>query len=177
MSQYTEEQRDYYKAKIRDLIALRSRVSAREVGKALNIDKGYALELIKEVLAEARKDLDDKKVVEHLTQANITFDLVNDRLFSIAVGEESTNRERIVALREIGRNRERQLKVMFDTGIFKRQLGNLSIEQEEKRVSAADIVGHILQSVDNDTRHRISAIVSDFLERFKQSNPVPAVPS
>jgi len=177
MPQYSDEQREFYKSKIRDLIALRSRVSAREVGKALDINKAYALELIKEVLVEARKDLDDKKVVEHLTQANLAFDLVSDRLFSIAVGEKSTNREKIAALREVGRNRERQFKLMFDTGLFKRQLGNLSIEEEEKQVSAADIIGHILQSVDNDTRQEITAIVDNFLENFQQSNPVSAVPS
>ncbi len=177
MAQYTEEQREYFKSKIKDLIALRSRVSAREAGKALGVDKGYALELIREVLAEAKKDLDDKKVVKHLAQANLAFDFVHDRLFSIAVSEKSTNREKIAALREAGRNKERQFRIMLDTGIFKRQLGNLSIEKEEKGISAADIVGAILREVDNDTRQRVTDIINNYLAKFKQSNPVPAVPS
>lgn len=175
MPKIANEQEELYKSKIQDLIVLRSRVSAREISKALNIDKDYAQKLIKEVLSEAKEEVDGEKVLSHLAQANLAFNLVSDRLFTIAVGKDSTTHEKVTALREAGKNKERQFKLMFDAGIFKRQLGSLSIgEDKPKTVSSAELLEVILNTVDANNRELIVNTVSDYLER---NSNTPAIPS
>ena len=94
---------------------------------------------------ESKEEIDETKVRDHLAQANLAFNLISDRLFTIAVGQDSTTHEKVSALREAGKNRERQSKLMFDAGIFRRQLGNLSIGADEQRkVTTAELLEVII---------------------------------
>ncbi len=181
----TPEKERYYLNQIRRLLAVRSNVTHKDVAEALGIDPAYAGKLIKKALNEASEDLEQHKIKDHVAQTRLKLDLMNDELFNIIMvkpkyDEEGkllnkeelvSARDRMLAMTGVRQNEETLFKVLFDSGIFTRKLGEQQTSLTGLIFNVSDFVKYLLENVDGDAKRKLIDAIGEFIRIKREAQP------
>lgn len=133
--QYSKERQKEHISHIRRILVVKpdsSILQVRDLLKKqkipLSLDKDYINKLVNKIRNERAERINyytlNKKIAEFEDKLNES-DL---RLWAIINSSNSTNIERISALREIRQNNKEMFDKMFDAGTFEKQLGKVKVE-------------------------------------------------
>ena len=113
-------------------------IGSRRIGKLLGLDKMTANKYLKEVRADRAKQL--KKEIDELQERSVSEELVETKeefreamneLWKIITSKKSTRTQKVQAIRTLVRTKKELFEMMLDAGLFKRHLGEGSINLTE----------------------------------------------
>jgi hypothetical protein len=132
MPSIANEQKQFYKAKIRSLIAIDHGISRLEIQKhldkeGLHLDRHYVGKLYDEILVERAKRMDRRLLNQTLSAFEDTMTEIVRVAWDIANSQYINPQARVMALREIREAHNDVFQKLFDAGIFDRKLGSLDM--------------------------------------------------
>jgi len=130
MPSIAKEQKQYYKSRIRSIIAQHpqiTQVALRERLKdnGLALDRWYVATLLKEIQVERVKRLETLTLNYALSAFQDTMMEISAVAWEIANDEFARKQDRVMALREIREAHKDMFEKLFDAGVFERKLGTL----------------------------------------------------
>lgn len=135
MAKWTKEEREQMKERVKSALIRKPRISKYELAKVLSIDKNTALKLKKEIIKENTNWISDQKVNEEVGKIEAEYDQLAFECWQIIKEEATENKDKLSAM-ELIEARKTLFNIKFDSGIFKRKLGELEIgkvlSQEEQ---------------------------------------------
>lgn len=181
----TPEKERYYLNQIRRLIAIRSNVTNRDIATALSISEQYAGTLLKKALNEASEDLEQHRIKDHVAQTRLKLNLMNDELFDLIMakpryGEDGkllnkeelvSARDRMLAMTGVRQNEETLFKVLFDSGIFTRKLGEQQTNLTGLIFNVSEFVQYLLENVDGDAKRKLVSAIGEFIRIKREAQP------
>jgi hypothetical protein len=146
----TQEQKQFYKSKIRSLIAIDHGISRRELQEqldkqGLHLDRDYIGKLFDEILVERAHRMDRRLLKQTLSSFEDTMTEIVRVAWDIANTNYINPQARVMALREIREAHNDVFQKLFDSGIFDRKLGSLDMTirnaplSEEKKKSIREV--------------------------------------
>jgi hypothetical protein len=132
MPSIAKEQKEFYKSKIRSLMAIDHGVSRRELQErldknGLHLDRDYIGKLYDEILVERTKRIDRKLLANALSSFEDTMTEVVRLAWEIANTPYISAPARVMALREIREAHNDVFQKLFDAGVFEKKLGTLDL--------------------------------------------------
>lgn len=126
------EHRQYYKARIRSVIAQRPQTSQqalaeRLAAEGLKLDRKYLGSLLNAIHVERIKRLNTLTLNYALPAFQDTMMEISAVAWSIADGEFARKQDRVMALREVREAHEDMFEKLFDAGVFERKLGTMDM--------------------------------------------------
>jgi arginine repressor len=130
MPSVAKEQKQYYKSRIRSVIAQHPQITqvalrARLKDDGLALDRWYVASLLKEIQVERVKRLNTLTLNYALSAFQDTMMEISAVAWSIANDEFARKQDRVMALREIREAHKDMFEKLFDAGVFERKLGTL----------------------------------------------------
>ncbi len=142
MSQFSKEEQENLKSKIRSLMVRAPMISKYKIAEALEIDPNTALKYRKKVLKENTKLLDKQLVNEEIGRLEQEYNELCFECWSLinnekvrdkfnrkgeVIGEEAevSARDKVGALKALIEAKKVLFGIKFDAGIFKKKLGEL----------------------------------------------------
>jgi arginine repressor len=130
MPRISHDQKQYYKARIRDLLAQDHQRTQRAIQErlkedGLDLDRTYLAPLLKAIYAERTKRADTMMLNHALAAFEDTMTEVVRDAWSIANERSARKQDRVMALREIREAHKDVFEKLFDAGVFERKLGTL----------------------------------------------------
>jgi hypothetical protein len=130
MPSIAKEQKQYYKSRIRSVIAQHpqiTQVALRERLKddGLILDRWYVASLLKEIQVERVKRLNTLTLNYAISAFQDVMMEISAVAWSIANDEFARKQDRVAALREIREAHKDMFEKLFDAGVFERKLGTL----------------------------------------------------
>lgn len=95
--------------------------------KPLNLDKDYINKLVNKIRKERAKRLDYYTVNKILAEFQDEIGELKKRLWIIITNPESSEKDKIAAIRELRTSSKDLFDKMFDAGVFTKKLGELEI--------------------------------------------------
>ena len=136
MSKWTKEEREQIKERVKSALIRKPHISKYEMARVLGIDKNTALKLKKQIIRENTKWISDQKIEEEVGKIEAEDDQFAFECWQIIKSKGSTEKDKISAIRALIEVRKTLFNIKFDSGIFKRKLGELKIgetlSQEER---------------------------------------------
>jgi len=150
MPRHTQEHKQFYKSKIRSLIAVDHGISRREIqerldAQQLHLDRDYIGKLYDEIFVERTKRMDRRLLNETLSSFEDTMTEVVRVAWEIANAPYINPQARVMALREIREAHNDVFEKLFDAGVFDRKRGSLELTirntplSEEKKKSIREV--------------------------------------
>jgi hypothetical protein len=146
---YSKEQQKEHISQIRRILVVKpesSILSIREDLKkqrnSLSLNKDYINKLVNKIRKERAKRLDYYTVNTVLANFQDEVEELKKRLWSIIIDAESSQKDKIAAIRELRTSSKDLFDKMFDAGVFKRKLGELEVgkaltEEEQDLIKKA----------------------------------------
>ncbi len=133
MPKVSTERKQFYKAKIRSLLAVDHQMSNREIEEQLAqngivISEDFIAKLRKKVEQEKALRTDRMTLNHAIATVSDTMSETNRLAWQIALSPKSEPRDKIAALRKIEKAHVDMFNILFDAGIFERKLGTLEHE-------------------------------------------------
>lgn len=133
MPKISAERKQFYKAKIRSLIAIDHQMTNREIERNLE-QNGIRIE--EHFIGRLRCAVEKEKTIRADRKTlNFALATLEDALtetmriaWSTALNPNSKTHDRLAAIREIRKSHETMFNLLFDAGIFNRKLGTLEHE-------------------------------------------------
>lgn len=164
MPKISHDNKQFYKSKIRSLLAMDHSMSARELVQQLeengiHLDQKYARKLRDEIDREKTLRTDRKLLNYALSSIEDTLTETIRLAWQIALNSARKPNDRISAMREIRKAHVELFNLLFDAGVFDRKLGSIEHTirnaplSEDKKVairSAFEKWGLILPEPKND---------------------------
>lgn len=130
MPSIAREKQQFYKARIRSLLAVDHQMTNEEVGRKLaaeniELDRGFLRKLINEVYRERTIRADHKTLSAALAAFEDTMTEIVRRAWEIVEDPMSERNEVLAALREIRSAHNDVFQKLFDAGVFNRKLGTI----------------------------------------------------
>ena len=132
MASYTPERREYLKTRMRELTIMEPNISAlRAVDvlgqQGIELSYDFSLDLMKEIdrdrIAEADQFLLNSFLVTFMERVKLS----DKVLWNILTDKGSSRKDKLGAARELRQNFDTLFQTMFDAGVFKRKLGDVTI--------------------------------------------------
>lgn len=150
---YSEERKQEHISQIRRILVIKPDSSILDIKEALakrdrkplNLDKDYINKLVNKIRKERAKRLDHYTINKILAEFQDEIGELKRRLWIIITNPDSTEKNKIAAVRELRTSSKDLFDKMFDAGVFKRKLGELEIgkkltpEEEELLKKAIDL--------------------------------------
>jgi len=147
---YSKERQQEHISQIRRILVIKPEASILDIRESLtkqrnplNLDKDYINRLVNKIRGERAKRLDNYTVNKVLAEFQDEVEELKKRLWIIITNAESSERDKIAAIKELRNSSKDLFDKMFDAGIFKRKLGEIKIgetlSQEEKDLIARAI--------------------------------------
>jgi hypothetical protein len=132
MPRLTQEHKQFYKSKIRALIAVDHGISRLEIQKrldqdGLHLDLHYVGKLFDEILAERAHRMDRRLLNQTLSAFEDTMTEIVRVAWEIANTKYINPQARVMALREVREAHNDVFQKLFDAGIFEKKLGSLDL--------------------------------------------------
>ena len=127
MSKWTKEEREQMKERVKSALIRKPRISQYELAKVLGIDKNTALKLKKAVIKENTKWISDQKVEEEVGKIESEYDQLTFECWQIIKEIGTENKDKLSAMRALIEAKKTLFNIKFDSGIFKRKLGEIEI--------------------------------------------------
>jgi len=146
---YTKERQNEHISKIRRLLVIKPEASIKDIketlagqAKPLVLDKDYINKLVNKIRVEKTKRLDYYTVNKVLVEFQDEVAELKRRLWSTITNPDSTDRDKISAIRELRTSSNDLFNKMFDSGVFTKKLGKLEIgsklsEEEQELLKRA----------------------------------------
>ena len=133
MPKISTERKQFYKAKIRSLLAIDHSMSTRELQSQLeqngvNIDRHFLGKLRDKVEQERTLRTDRQTLNYALSTVEDTLNETTRLAWQVALNPQAKTHDRLAALREIRKSHTDMFNLLFDSGIFNRKLGTLEYE-------------------------------------------------
>jgi arginine repressor len=130
MPRISHDQKQFYKAKIRGLLARDHQMTQRAIQErlkeeGLDLDRTYLGSLMNAIYAERTKRADTMMLNYALAAFEDTMTEVVRVAWSIATDPSARKQDRVAALREIREAHKDVFEKLFDAGVFERKLGTL----------------------------------------------------
>ena len=103
--------------------------------KPLKLDKDYINRIINKIRKERANRLDHYTINVVLAKFQDEMEELKTRLWMIITKGDSTEKDRIAAIRELRNSSKELFDKMFDAGIFERKLGEIGIEDKSKTLT------------------------------------------
>ena len=139
---YSEERKQEHISQIRMILVVKPESSISDIKKALgkqrnplNLDKDYIHKLAIKIRKERTKRLDHYTINKVLAEFQDEIGELKKRLWIIITNPDSTEKDKIAAIRELRTSSKDLFDKMFDAGIFSRKLGELEIESKSKTLT------------------------------------------
>jgi arginine repressor len=130
MPKITQEKKQYYKSRIRSIIAQHPQITQvalteRLKDDGLALDRWYVASLLKSIQVERVKRLNTLTLNYALSSFQDVMMEISAVAWSIANDEFARKQDRVMALREIREAHKDMFEKLFDAGVFERKLGTL----------------------------------------------------
>jgi hypothetical protein len=130
MPRISQEQKQYYKSRIRSVLAQSPAITqialqARLKADGLDLDRWYLASLLKSIQVERIKRLDTLTLNYALSAFQDVMMEISAVAWEIANDEFARKQDRVMALREIREAHKDMFEKLFDAGVFERKLGTL----------------------------------------------------
>jgi hypothetical protein len=130
MPRISQEQKQYYKSRIRSVIAQHPQITqvalqARLKDDGLDLDRWYLASLLKSIQVERVKRLNTLTLNQALSAFQDVMMEISAVAWEIANDESARKQDRVMALREIREAHKDMFEKLFDAGVFERKLGTL----------------------------------------------------
>lgn len=153
MPSIAKDQKEFYKTKIRSLIAIDHGVSRRELQErldkqGLHLDRDYIGKLYDEIMVERTKRMDRKMLNVALSSFEDTMTEIVRLAWEIANTQYIDPKARVMALKEIREAHNDVFQKLFDAGVFEKKLGTLDLTirnaplSDEKKKSIREVFGN-----------------------------------
>jgi len=131
---YTKERQNEHISKIRRLLVIKPEASIKDIketlagqAKPLVLDKDYINKLVNKIRVEKTKRLDYYTVNKVLADFQDEVAELKRRLWSTITNPDSTDRDKISAIRELRTSSKDLFDKMFDAGVFNRKIGEITL--------------------------------------------------
>ena len=131
----SKEKQSEHISQIRRILVIKPDASVREVKEALatqrkplKLDKDYINKLVNKIRKERAKRLDYYTVNKVLAEFQDEVEELKKRLWLIITSVESSERDKVAAIRELRTSSKDLFDKMFDAGVFSRKLGELEVK-------------------------------------------------
>src|ERR1035441_6226773 len=130
MPKISTEQRQYYKSRIRSVIARHPQISqialaAQLRAEGLELDRKYLGSLLNAIYVERAKRANTWMLNQALSAFQDVMMEISAVAWEIANDEFARKQDRVMALREIREAHKDMFEKLFDAGVFERKLGTL----------------------------------------------------
>ena len=139
---YTKERQKEHMSQIRRILVIKPESTILEVRdtlarqiKPLKLDKDYINRIINKIRKERANRLDHYTINVVLAKFQDEMEELKRRLWIIITKGESTEKDKIAAIRELRNSSKELFDKMFDAGIFERKLGEIGIEDKSKTLT------------------------------------------
>lgn len=140
MPALSKETREYHIERVREVIAINPRASARSIRAILEsnsqdplvLDRDYIGALLKKIRAERRVRFDRKIVEERLSEIQDQTEQVVQQLWLILLDTKQSAKNRIAAANGIVSADHKFWQAQLDAGIFERKLGTIDLEIQRR---------------------------------------------
>jgi hypothetical protein len=150
MPRIVQEQKQFYKAKIRSLISIEHGISRCELQEqldrqGLHLDRDYSGKLCDEILSERAHRMDRRLLNQTLSSFEDAMTEIIRVAWDIANTKYINPQARVMALREIREAHNDVFQKLFDAGIFDRKFDSLDMTirnaplSEEKKKSIREV--------------------------------------
>jgi hypothetical protein len=148
MPSIARDQKEFYKSKIRSIIAIDHSISRRELHErledGLHLDRHYLGKLYDEIIVERGKRMDRQLLNNALSSFEDTMTEIVRVAWDIANTKYINPQARVMALREIREAHNAVFEKLFDAGVFDRKRGSLELTirntpQEEKKKAIREV--------------------------------------
>jgi len=127
---WTKEEREQMKERVKSALIRKPRIGQYKLAKILGINKKTALKLKKEIIRENTRWLSAQKVNEEIGKIEAEDDQFAFECWQIIKDPNTTNKDKISAIRSRIEASKTLFNIKFNSGVFKRKLGELEIEKE-----------------------------------------------
>lgn len=135
MPKYTQQKKEYCKARVRALMAQKPTISAENIreellktSKPLKLDKNYIYKLQEEIYKERAERNDNYTVKQRLEEFREKKEKIDEELWNILYDKKTSEGAKNAAAKQLIDNEKNLLNAEMDAGIFKRDLGRLETE-------------------------------------------------
>src|SRR5580704_14656130 len=130
MPKISTEQRQYYKSRIRSVIAQHPQISQvalahRLKDDGLELDRKYLGSLLNDIYTERSKRANTWMLNQALSAFQDVMMEISTVAWSIANDQFARKQDRVMALREVREAHKDMFEKLFDAGVFERKLGTL----------------------------------------------------
>lgn len=139
---YTKERQQEHISQIRRILVIRPEASILDIRESLTkqripleLDKDYINKLVNKIRKERTKRLNNYTVNVVLAKFQDEVEELKKRLWLIITNPESSEKDKIAAIRELRTSSKDLFDKMFDAGIFNRKLGELAVESKSKTLT------------------------------------------
>ena len=146
---YSKEQQQEFISQIRRILVIKPESTIRGIRdtlagqkKPLSLDKDYINGLVNKIRKERAQRLDHYTINKVLAEFQDEVGELKKRLWIIITNPESSEKDKIAAIRELRTSSKDLFDKMFDAGLFSKKLGELTLEsklteEEQKLLSRA----------------------------------------
>jgi len=132
MPRHTQEHKQFYKSKIRSLIAVDHGITRLEIQRrldndGLHLDLHYVGKLYNEILVERTHRMDRQLLNNALSSFEDTMTEIVRVAWEIANTSHFNPQARVMALREIREAHNTIFEKLFDAGVFEKKFGTLDM--------------------------------------------------
>ncbi len=131
---YSKERKQEHISQIRRVLVVKPESSILDVKESLEkqriplkLDKDYINKLINKIRKEKAKRLDYYTINKVLAEFQDEVEELKRRLWFIIMNAETSERNKIAAIRELRTSSKDLFDKMFDAGVFNRKLGKIEI--------------------------------------------------
>jgi hypothetical protein len=153
MPRISQENKQYYKARIRSILAQDHQITQRALQErlkadGLDLDRQYLASLLNSIYAERTKRLDTVTLTTALASFQDVMTEIVRKAWEIVNDPMAERNEVLSALREIRVAHNDVFEKLFDAGIFERKLGTLETTirnaplPEEKKKTIREVFGN-----------------------------------
>ena len=157
---YSKEKQQEHISQIRRILVIKPDSTIFEVkealmrqGKPLSLDKDYINKLVNKITKERAKRIDRYTIGVVLANFQDEVIELKKRLWIIIVNRESSEKDKISAIRELRNSSKDIFDKMFDAGIFNKQLGEIGVGIKVKKLR--ENLNNLLNDVKADTTNPI----------------------
>ena len=131
---YSKERQQEHISQIRRILVVKPDSSILDIKEALakqriplNLDKDYINKLVNRIKKERANRLDKHTINVVLARFQDEVEELKKRLWLIITNPESSDKDKIAAIRELRTSSKDLFDKMFDAGIFRRKLGKINL--------------------------------------------------
>jgi len=167
MPRWSEERTELIRQKIRNILILKNGKVRREfIAVKLGISVQKASSMLKEIMHEDT-DYENASIKKRVAHTERKLNSYDSKLFEMVFTKKGANipwKFRISAIKQLRMNEKLRWNVLFDSGMFRRELGNQNITDTEE-ATLEQYLNYLLKNAPDD---EFSAKLIELTSRFVQ---------